>query len=215
MKVIDAANGMFSGKFKGMIFYVRNGKTFVRRASEPEDGEERDRTEAQRRQNERFRRAQLMYRDFRRLVSKDVWTLAGRAVGRMAHALFISENCACFDGEGMLVDFRNFRFTEGELRLPRRMAVEAEGGGWFRVTWEEEREQPTAAGTDRLMAGAIYDPSPLGPRRAEEVAGTRGEGGGRFRLNPEFGLAAHAYLYFARADGTAYSPSEYFRVELE
>ena len=212
MKAIDAANGLFSGKYKGMIFYVRNGKTYVRRASDPD--EERERTEPQRKQNERFRRAQLMYTDFRRLVSKDIWTLAARAEGRMAHAMFISANCACFDGNGMLVDFRNFRFTAGTLRLPRRMAAEPEGDGWLRVTWVEERDQTTAAPTDRLRAGVIYDRAPLGPRPAEESSGTRADGQGRVRLNPAYGTTAHVYLYFEREDGTAYSPSEYFEFSI-
>ena len=51
--------------------------------------------------------------------------------------------------------------------------------------------------------------SPL--RAAAE--GTRGDGGGEFRLDESKGPGAHVYLYFEREDGTAWSPSRHFRVE--
>ena len=36
MKAINTAAGLYSGKLNGMVYYVRNGKTYVRRAPSPE-----------------------------------------------------------------------------------------------------------------------------------------------------------------------------------
>lgn len=212
MKVIDPARGLYSGKAGGYVFYVRNGRTYARRANEPKDKDEYHPTEKQRRLNERFRIIQEMYRYYKRRISPDVWTIAARAEGRMAHNLFHSVNCACFDGEGRLVDHRHFRFSAGSLLLPRELAVTPEGGGWFGATWVDEREMATAAATDLLRVGVIYADKPLELHHAEEVEGTRGDGRGRFRLDPERCDGAHAYLYFARADGSAYSPSEHVEI---
>ena len=75
-----------------------------------------------------------------------------------------------------------FRFSEGVLLLPRGLAVEALGGERYRVTWEEEREMATAAGTDRLQAGVLYDSNLLALHTAVETSGRRRDGQGEFTL---------------------------------
>ena len=44
------------------------------------------------------------------------------------------------------------------------------------------------------------------------TSGRRRDGQGEFTLDTERGPKAHVYLYFAREDGTAYSPSQHFYV---
>lgn len=212
MKVIDPTRGLYSGKSGGYIFYVRNGKTYARRMPDPR--RDYTPTEKQAKANRRFGMVQRMYRFYRDYISADVWRIAAREEGRMAHAYFHSVNAACFNGEGELVDHRHFRFAMGSLLLPRELRVEAEGEGWFRVRWEEEREQANAAGGDRLMVGVIHEDYPLALELVPGVEGTRGEGQGRFRVEGKMGEGVHVYLFFAREDGTAYSPSEYTRVVL-
>ena len=141
------------------------------------------------------------------------WRLAAREEGKMAHNLFHSTNCGCLNAEGKMAAPELFQFTAGTLLLPREMAVEALGGGQFRATWAEEREMATAAGTDKLQAGVLYDNNLLALHTATEVSGTRGEGQGVFALDTAKAGGAHVYLYFAREDGTAYSPSAHFHVE--
>ena len=131
----------------------------------------------------------------------------------MAHNLFHSTNYGCLNAEGKMAAPELFQFTAGTLLLPREMAVEALGGGQFRATWAEEREMATAAGTDRLQAGVLYDNNLLALHTATEMSGTRGEGQGVFALDTAKAGGAHVYLYFAREDGTAYSPSAHFHVK--
>ena len=211
MKAINTAAGLYSGKLNGMVYYVRNGKTYVRRAPSPE--KKAAPSEKQQGLNTRFRAVQWMYRTFREMVSPDIWRAAGKEQGKMAHNLFHSLNCGCFDEGGRLIDPENFHFSGGSLLLPREITVEREGPGVFRARWEEEREMTTAATTDRLQVGVLPGDRPEAVQAVTTVSGQRGDKEGTFILAPDITGTAHVYLYFAREDGTAFSPSRYFRVE--
>lgn len=213
MEVINDNGQMFRGKMGNMIYYTMNGRTFARRASIP--GKERKpQTEKQRGMSKRFGMVQKMYSFYMKKISPDIWRLAAKALGKRAHNLFYSENCGCFNGEGAMVAPEMFRFSAGELLLPRDIKVEATGEGNFRVTWTEERELVTAASADELRVGVIYDSTLLGLTWANTMEGRRGEGAGTFSLDTDKETGAHVYLFFARADGSAYSPSWHVHVEL-
>lgn len=213
MKVIDFGKG-FSGMMNGVVYYEMNGKLYARNAPRKRTEKEKENASATVKGiNRRFRAIQQLYSIYRRKVSPDIWRLAAREEGKMAHNLFHSTNCGCLNAEGKMAAPELFQFTAGTLLLPREMAVEALGGGQFRATWAEEREMATAAGTDRLQAGVLYDNNLLALHTATEVSGTRGEGQGVFALDPAKAEGAHVYLYFAREDGTAYSPSAHFHME--
>ena len=211
MKAIDPTRGLYSGRMGDLIFYVMNGKTYVRHAPDP--GKRKPRTEKQRGMNARFRAVQWMYRVFGAEVSPEIWRAAGKERGMTASNLFHSANCACFDAEGRLADPEGFQFSAGSLLLPRDIAVEPAGGGRFRVTWTEERELTTASGGDLLRVGVIPEGGELAALPAEAVSGRREDGAGEFTLPGEFAAGGcHAYVYFAREDGTAWSPSRHFRI---
>lgn len=213
MKVIDFGKG-FSGKIGGVVYYEMNGKLYARSAPRQRTREELENvSETVKGINRRFKVIQQLYSLYRKHVSPDIWRLAAKEQGKMAHNLFHSTNCGCLNAEGKMAAPELFQFTAGTLLLPREMAVEALGGGQFRATWAEEREMATAAGTDRLQAGVLYDNNLLALHTATEVSGTRGEGQGVFALDTAKAGGAHVYLYFAREDGTAYSPSAHFHVE--
>ena len=213
MEVINDNGQMFKGKMGNMIYYTMNGRTFARRASIP--GKERKpQTEKQRGISKRFGMVQKMYSFYMKKISPDIWRLAAKALGKRAHNLFYSENCGCFNGEGAMVAPEMFRFSAGELLLPRDIKVEATGEGNFRVTWTEERELVTAASADELRVGVIYDSTLLGLTWANTMEGRRGEGAGTFSLDTDKETGAHVYLFFARANGSAYSPSWHVHVEL-
>lgn len=216
MKVTNSWLGELHGKIGNVIFYTRNGKTYARRATTPGKKRKKERTPQQRAVTGRFRIVQRLYSYYCKQVSPDIWRLAAKAQGRMAPNLFHLENCGCFSGEGKLVKPDLFKFSAGTLLLPPELAVERVDGCRFRATWQvEEEEWPTCAGSDRLMAGVLYDDWLPSTFLAPEAAGTRGEGAGEFRLETKRGRSAHVYLFFAREDGSAYSPSAHFKVEID
>ena len=220
MKIIDESRGLYSGKLHGKIYYVRNGKGYVRSAPEPKDRYVP--SEKQAAVNTRFQAVQRLYSFYKDVVSADVWRAAARAEGKMAPNLFFTRNHACFDGRGDLVDPSAFVFSEGVLAPPLLPEVEPLGGGRFRATWRTDGELSTAAATDRLRVGVLRvfteDRQRYGTYWAEEADGLRGDGGGTFRVDdwserlaPE-GVTAvetRAYLLFEREDGAAWSPSRH------
>ena len=213
MKVIDFGKG-FSGMMDGIVYYEMNGKLYARRAPRQRTDKEKAEASAEVKGiHRRFKAIQQLYTFYRRLISPDIWRLAAKAEGKIAPNLFHSMNCGCLDGEGKMVAPENFHFSAGVLQLPRGLAVEPLGGGRYRATWEDEREMATAAATDRLRAGVLYDRNTLALHTATEVSGARGDGRGEFALDPSrYDPGAHVYLYFAREDGSAYSPSVHFHV---
>lgn len=216
MELIDGEGAAFRGKMGNLIYYKRGNKICVRRAAipgKPRKWEQEGFSEERKTCMNRFAVVQELYRYFRREVSPDIWRTAARAEGRMAHTLFYSTNYRCFDAGREVLDAEGFQFSAGSVLLPRELTVTAtEEEGMFRVSWQETRQGINAAATDRLQVGVLYDSKPKAPKRVPEVSGTRGDGEGWFRLDPKFGLPAHVYVYFAREDGTAYSPSRCFRV---
>lgn len=215
MKVEKGLAEGFSGKIGDMVFYQRNGQTYARRAPTPKSsGKQKERSEKQKASTTRFQLLQRLYAYYKRSISADIWRVAAREKGRMAHNLFYSENYGCFDGKGQLVKPELLRFSAGSLLLPPGLRVERTGDGVFRATWEAEEEWETCAGTDRLLAGVVYPSLMPSMYRALESSGTRGELAGTFRVRTDLGPTAHVYLFFGREDGTAYSPSLHFLVEV-
>ena len=212
MKVIDPEGKLYRGKVGNMVYYVMNGRTYARRAAEPSD---REPTEKQRKVAERFRAVQRLFGYFHKWVSADIWRLAAREEGRRAANLFHSANCGSVDGEGRIAQPGLFRFSAGSLVPPTGVRVErGEEDGLWRVTWDAGEDWPTSEATDRLMVGLLYGRAMDSPRWAAEVSGARGDGRGAFRADEAtFGPVAHAYVLFARADGSAYSPSLHFPLE--
>lgn len=206
---------MLSGKVGNMIYYVMNGKQYVRRVGIP--GKERkttkeNMTSRQKSNLTRFGGVQRYYAYFRKHIGEAIWKTAGASLNARAINLFHKTNGHCFDDKGRLVDLATFQFSHGELLLPRNIAVERDGD-LFRVTWEEERHERNAAPTDRLCVGLVYDRYPDSPHLALEVSGTRGDLCGEFRPDKDYDCPLHVYCFWAREDGSAFSESIHFLAE--
>lgn len=206
---------MLSGKVGNMIYYVMNGKQYVRRVGIP--GKERkttkeNMTSRQKSNLTRFGGVQRYYAYFRKHIGEAIWKTAGASLNARAINLFHRTNGHCFDDKGDLVDLATFKFSHGELLLPRNIAVERDGDV-FRVTWEEERDERNAAPTDRLCVGLVYDLYPDSPHLALEVSGTRGDLCGEFRPDKDYDCPLHVYCFWAREDGSAFSESIHFLTE--
>ena len=216
MKIKDFINRIIIGRRGNVIYYERAGRLYMRRYAIPgkkRKWETEGRSPGQKAAVVRFKAVQMFYAEYVKQVSCEVWRTIARARGKMAPNLFNSMNFNCFDGQGEMVDFERFRFTEGVLALPREIRIVREGNR-FRVTWREERDWCTAAGDDVMQVGVLYDNLVRSPRLALEVTGRRGDLRGEFMLNESIGRSARVYIFFASVDNTAFSPSWYSRVEL-
>lgn len=213
MKVETILGTGFRGKLGNLVFYVRNGKTCVRRLKAA-GTKPKERTDRQKALSRRFLGVQMAYKYYREAISEEIWRVAGKEQGRMAHNLFHSKNYACFDREGHLAKPDLFHFADGSLQLPPGLEVEALGEGRMAVRWEADEEWESCRGSDVLKAGVIYAGNQDSFSWAEECSGRREECSGEVRVRTGKGTA-HVFLFFAREDGTAYSPSKYFRLTMK
>lgn len=212
METKDLHSGLFSGKLGNLVYYVRNGKQCIRRAGIPgkkPKWETEEQTERQKAVRGRFAIVQAFYTKYRQRITPGIWQIAAGLKGKTGQNYFHSMNCKCFSGEGKLVDFDHFLFSEGALLLPRHLQVVRDGIK-YQVTWEEERDWTTASPSDILMIGLLYDAHPLAPCLAEDVKGIRSDLSGEFTLDTLSEGKAHIYCFFGRQDGSTFSPSCHF-----
>lgn len=217
MKIKTPGTGLLSGKIGDMVYYVVDGKQYVRRAAIPGKPRKTDKENMTAKQHgnlTRFAGVQRYYAFFRKKISEEIWKTAGESQHARAINLFHKTNGHCFNAKGKLVDLSTFKFAQGELLLPRNIAVVPDGDG-FRVTWNEERNERNAAPGDRLCVGIIYSRYPDSPHLAVEIIGTRGDREGWFRPAKKYACATHAYCYWAREDGTAFSESVHFLLKMK
>ena len=127
MKVETILGTGFRGKLGNLVFYVRNGKTCVRRLRAA-GTKPKERTDRQKALSRRFLGVQMAYKYYREAISEEIWRVAGKEQGRMAHNLFHSENYACFDREGHLAKPDLFHFADGRVHRSAGRRVGAVGG---------------------------------------------------------------------------------------
>lgn len=209
-------NGIVAGRRGNVIYYMVNGKMYMRRYAVP--GKKRKweiggMSPKQQEMNVRFSAVQMFYKEYMKQVSPSVWRTVAKSRGMTAPNLFNSMNFHCFDGSGEITDFEGFHFAEGTLALPRGISMVPEGER-FRVAWQEERDWSTAARTDVMQVGVLYDDLTRSPRLAVEVAGTRGDLTGEFALDSSIGQSAHVYIFFAGTDNSKFSSCWYGRAEM-
>ena len=215
MEVIDYLKGFMRGRRGNTIYFVLNGKLYAKQYTTPgkkRKWEVEGRTLKQKEITTRFTAVQCLYKEYMKQISPTIWRTAAKALGKIAPNLFNTMNFHCFDGNGNITDFKRFAFTTGKLALPRNLQVTQEGNR-FQVTWQEEREWITAARTDRMQVGVLYDQLQRSPRLVPEVMGCRGDLQGEFTLDEALGQTAHVYIYFAGINEIDFSPSWYTHVE--
>lgn len=212
MKMKTPGTGLISGKIGNMIYYVVDGKQYVRRAALPGKKRKWEKEGIPAKQQgaiTRFSMLQSYHSFFKGYVSKEIWKAAGRAEHCRADNLFHKTNYHCFDEEGKFVDFDRFSFSRGELLLPRKIALEGDGVN-YRLTWEEERCGLLTAPEDALCIGVIYEARTGRPQLLKEVSGKRADCEGNFTLNRKEAGTVHIYCFWAREDQTAFSDSVHF-----
>jgi len=226
-----AENELFnkmSGRVGQRLFvYTRMGKIIIRRSP----GKRKNSSEEQEVSMESFGNRSRLYAHLNDQLGIPVWKLAGRRYGITGNNYFSKVNKGIFREGKFIRDFGELLLTEGELLNPDAMAVEPEGGWTFRVTWTAESSMRSRDKSDRLMVLVLTENRDeymdIGVAWGEGISGTRGEGTGCFSIPPSLhnflrkelakGVppSLHAYCFFGAADGSAYSKSKHFPLELK
>lgn len=215
MKIKTPGTGLISGKIGNLIYYVVDGKQYVRRASLPGKVRKWEKQGIPAKQQgtiTRFSMLQSYYSFFKHYVSDEIWKAAGRAEHCRADNLFHKTNYPCLDHEGKFIDLERFSFSRGELLVPRKIALESDGEN-CRLTWEEERCGALTGPDDELCVGVIFEARTGRPMLLTEVSGKRADCEGSFTLKRKEAGTVHIYCFWARKDRTAFSESVHFSLD--
>ena len=176
--------------------------------------EKKKRSEKQRACNAEFQAQRKLYTAFRAVVMVvcPAWELFAEWMRRAAHSgdnCFHAVNHKYMDGDKVGCPAL-FHFSLGKLAMPWDMQADREGNVVM-FTWHDDCDCPHARGSDRLLAGVLYDEHRGRPALVETHA-LRSHGAASIVLDPKYGVCVHVYPFFEQADKKAYSDDQHFEV---
>ena len=205
-KVREGLESMLSGKFGNMVFVLRDGKTYMRRAPKRKKDSS---TPAMVISQKRFGEIMKFCGLFKSTVIPQIWN--GAAVGTSGFRLFQKTNSPAFNPDGSLKDAKLLKLSTGKLTLPQGFTAgkpESEGS-IVEVSWQEDQHLGGLHLQDELMAIGAADGQ---YSDILETGIVRGQLNGSFEL-PELPTAAtHVYLFFGSKNHRDYSESVCFDI---
>lgn len=194
-----------SGKLgNGLVFVPYGDEMIVRTA--PAQRKPNGWSSKQKAHRERFRAVSRHYRAYRDSIVKPIWNLSA-TVKYTGYNLFVQANMAAFDHNGEMSDPSLLHFSTGPVSLPQQFRVErlADDPTVIRIRWNPDLLNGQERSDDQLM-GIFYAGDGSHPF---ELKVSRSEGEA---LLVGYAAPVHLYLFFRRADGSAYSPDKHFEV---
>ena len=224
MKLFRGISDIFRGQKRlrvgGFTYSRKKDDTVVARTSTNRKPNKRlkerrkQRSEKQLAWSNIFRGQRKFYKAFRAAVMMEcpAWELFAEWIRGAAHT---SDNCfqainhKYMNGNEVTCPAL-FHFSLGELGMPWDMEAVREGNIVL-FTWHDDRDCPTARGTDRLMVGILYDEYRDRPALVDPHD-LRSHGAASITLDPKYGTRAHVYPFFERTNKNAYSDDQHFLI---
>ena len=132
-----------------------------------------------------------------------VWKIAAAQRGMTDDNLIQSTNYKYLDEKGKILDMEGFQVSLGPLALPLNLRA-TRNGTLVSITWDDPRDEPSAAPTDRMMVGIFYADYRDTFTLEKETGTTRRDGKCEIILRDDDGEVC-IHPFFARADNTAFS----------
>ena len=198
----------------GITYYYRLGKlqacpsrrsTLRKKKKKDKDGNIiPDRTPKQRKNNIKFTFARYMFAFIREgFGDLPVWKIAAAQRGMTDDNLIHSTNYRYLDEKGEILDMEGFQVSLGPLALPINLRA-TRNSTLVTITWDDSRDNPSAAPTDRMMVGIFYANYRDTFTLEKETGATRRDGKCEITLRNDDGEVC-IHPFFARADNTAFS----------
>ncbi|MCW0483369.1 DUF6266 family protein [Gaoshiqia sediminis] len=198
-----------SGKLGDTLVFVRYGDEMIVRMA-PSPRKKDSWSSKQQSQRVRFRAVTWHYRWYKETVVVPIWNLSA-TVRHTGFNLFVQANMPAFDQTGKVSDYSLLHFSTGPVPLPQNLTVERnpENPAQVQFRWSTNRLSQAEMASDKLMVFA-YNPGYKSPLN---TGASRADGVASLDLPTDWGdRQLHLYLYFQRADGSAYSNDRYFTV---
>lgn len=198
-----------SGKLGDTLVFVRYGDDMIVRMA-PSPRKKGSWSAKQQSQRSRFQSVVWFYRLYKESVVIPIWNLSA-TVKHTGFNLFVQANMPAFDPNGQVCDYSLLHFSTGSVPLPQNLKAErnAENPSQLLFRWNAKPVNQAEKSSDKLMVFA-YKP---GYRTALNPGATRADGAANLDLPADWvPQKLNLYLYFQRADGSAYSNDRYFEL---
>ena len=206
----------------GITYYYRLGKLQActsKRSTSKKGRRRKDedgniipyRTPKQRKNNIKFTFARYLFTFLHECFGDlPVWKIAAARRGMTGENLMQSINYKYLDDVGQILDLEGIQISLGPLALPIDLQVTRHGTR-VTITWNDSRDEPSAAQTDRVMVGIFYAEDRETFTLEKETGATRADGTCEITLQ-EDDEEVYIHPFFARVDNTAFSESKGFRL---
>ncbi len=193
-----------SGTLGNLVFYQRNGGTYIR--MKPTKYRDK-KTDKQVLLRGRFAGCNYFYKCLQADMFRQVWKTVAKDTGKNAQNMFIRHNIHAFGKEQGITDYERLHFSAGLLPLPRKLGLERRNAHDCRVYWEYNPREAIGSPTDRLYVVELHTDLRI---RLHETGVCRREGEALFSTFYAIDKETHLYGFWGNEAGTSFSPSHYF-----
>lgn len=203
VKIKDELDNL-TGTIGNLIYYQRNGKTYVR--TKPVTYRDA-KTEKQVLARGRFAGCNRFYDLLRSDLFRRIWKVAAEGTGKNAKNLFVQHNIYAFGKEKEVIDYSRLKFSTGLLPLPNNLFMEIYNNRDCILRWEFN--DPVAIGfpTDRLY---IVELKENFQPRIHETKVCRSACKAEFSTSEDMDEKTHLYCFWGSEQGTSFSETYCF-----
>lgn len=199
--------GTISGKLDGRIYYVRNGKQYVRQVSQRPATSS---TPAQVVQRERIASIAVLYHALKDAGLYAFWQEAAHRLPQTGYNLFVAQNYKIFDCGGLIPDFTKIMLTPERLMLPDNLSLIAGKGGEWILQWENICRVKKTQSDDRLIVVLMKDEKTYNVKIVDIGMVYREDCRAVVRIPEKLQEYAHLFcLFYSQVEGKS-SASKYF-----
>ena len=210
-KCTPQGSDCLSGKVDDLVFYVRLGVPYAKKAS-MNPGKSIAKNPDREIFQARLRYLVSLYQALAGTRARESWRTTRLRPGQTGYNAFVSRNYAAFDAGEAVADHARLTLADGTLRHPLGLRAEAGEGGTLTLVWETAADRLLGAGDDRPRLLLMPDDDSYGIVAREGLDARREDGRAAVTLAPEEGRPPFAYLYWESEDGRRFSPTQFLPI---
>ena len=190
------------GRFHGVVFYNRKGRTYLRKAP----GEYKPATVWQKRQRNRLREVSVFYSIIRQTCLKQIWAKAAEGMSMSGMNLFVKMNIGAFSGIDQWRDYEKLHFSYGNLPCADDLeAVCTPDKRKVVFTWDVRLPLKEERQSDKVMAVLVFENEEFRVFSSAELPYRRADKRAELVLEEGSPEPKYVYCFFMTENGREFS----------
>ena len=210
-KCTPQGSDCLSGKVDDLVFYVRLGVPYAKKAS-MNPGKSIAKNPDREIFQARLRYLVSLYQALAGTRARESWRTTRLRPGQTGYNAFVSRNYAAFNAKEAVADHARLTLSDGRLRHPLGLGARVRGEREIAFEWKTQDDQLLGAQSDRPRVILMPDDGSYGIIARESLEAKRKDGRVVVTLSPEEGRPPFAYLYWESRDGRRFSPTQFLLI---